>query len=263
MKTTLRDIVLQHDVRLPMADYVTLTEMEQHPLFIGVSYDRSAQGHGVNLRFSRHVISDDELRGALRRMKFDGPVSMPQSLLFYKHYPIGVRANPSLTAKQMRAKYERCIKKVKPKAGKRGPYGICRAQMQRTYGKKRFEAALKSATKRRARRNPALDAGSTLVPLQQELAFLLNSHGLVERGTRFRATRAGGLQVSGVDGARVVRTWGVERELELLASRHGYKLGVAGNALLLSPTQDALSTRQIRRNGRVAETFDPLAILGW
>lgn len=50
-----------------------------------------------------------------------------------------------MTKKAMRAKYERCVRKVESADN---PWAVCRAQMQRTYGRAAFEAAI-------ARRNGA------------------------------------------------------------------------------------------------------------
>jgi len=100
----------------------------------------------------------------------------------------------------------------------------------------RYDENVRSAYKARgARKNPSVREGTRVGTLQQRVERELDYAGLLRRGTRFRETSGGGLQVTGLD----VYALGAQPEV-LLALKHaarvrGFEFRIGGDGLLMLP----------------------------
>jgi hypothetical protein len=88
---------------------------------------------------------------------------------------------------------------------------------------------------RLARDNPRVEADTRVGALQQRVAKLLDSVGLIGPRTRFRETSRGGLQVTHVDARAVGQNELLEDRLARAASVAGFDFELGGDGLLMLP----------------------------
>jgi len=157
----LTDAIKRGHLRMPIAEYAWLHGLERDAEMVSVLPWGDDESH-VGFYFVGRLPADAAIeldRLGFRRRTWSDTYRGVGGDNWTKVYPRAVRANPRahgdamakkrLTKKQLKEKYERCVKKVKKRGGAANPWAVCRAQMNRTHGKKAMSAALTRAPGRR------------------------------------------------------------------------------------------------------------------